>query len=167
MKKALSLAVKGLEWISSICLIVFCVTSFLQVVARYLGFSVVWTEEIARFSFIYMVFTGCTVGVHRGAHYTFDVFGKMKNKLVSRSAHILTFLFEMFFFAFLVYTSFKFVPQMHARASSILRIPVSVPYSAIILFAVVSLLIVLVQAVDYVKALLAPGADNGMTEKGV
>lgn len=56
---------------------------------------------------------------------------------------------------------------MHARASSILRIPVSVPYSAIILFAVVSLLIVLVQAVDYVKALFAPCADNGMTEKGV
>ena len=166
MKKVLSVAMKLLEGLSSLCLIVFCTTSLLQVIVRYLGFSLVWTEEIARFSFIYMVFTGCSVGVYRKSHYDFDVFGKMKNRYISCAAHVCSYLFQIFFFVFLTYTSIKFVPQMHARASSILRIPVSIPYSSIILFAAISLIVITAQAIEYFKTLTVSQPDVGLTEKG-
>lgn len=164
MKSVEKILAKILEMVSSVCLVIFCVVSFLQIVARYLGFSVVWTEEVARFSFIYMVFTGCTVGVHRDAHYKFDIFGKMKNKVIAISAHIITFLFQLFFFAFLLYTSLRFIPQMQARASSILRIPVSIPYSAIVVFAAISLLFIVLQTVDYVKSLTASSLTQAEKE---
>lgn len=163
MKKVLPVAMKLLEGLSSICLVVFCTTSFLQVVVRYLGFSLVWTEEIARFSFIYMVFTGCTVGVYRKSHYDFDVFGKMKNRVVSGAVHVFSYLFQIFFFVFLTYTSIKFVPQMHARASSILRIPVSIPYSSIILFAVISVIVVITQAIECFKGLRGRQSTEGLS----
>lgn len=151
MKKIFDMTEKLLLYFASICLAVFSVSTFLQVVLRAFGTPAVWSEEIARFSFIYMVFTGCAVGVRKGIHYTFDIFGKMKNKLVSYTARTLALAFQLTFFGFLLYTAIVFIPQMAARASSVLRIPVSIPYSSIIVFAGFGIIFTLEKIVEFIR----------------
>ncbi|WP_130859374.1 TRAP transporter small permease [Gracilibacillus phocaeensis] len=44
----------------------------LQIITRYLGVSVIWTEEAANYSFIWAVFMGAAVMVNRREHFNFD-----------------------------------------------------------------------------------------------
>ncbi len=46
----------------------------LQIFSRYVGFipRYIWTEELARFCFIWIILVGATVAVREGAHFTAD-----------------------------------------------------------------------------------------------
>ncbi|WP_077623283.1 TRAP transporter small permease [Sediminibacillus massiliensis] len=62
-------------------LTVFFVAIVIQIVTRHLGISVIWTEEVANYSFIWAVFMGAAVMVNRRDHFTFDMLQrKLKNK---------------------------------------------------------------------------------------
>ena len=52
----------------------------LQVVSRYTALipSYIWTEELSRFLFIWMVMIGAMVGVREGTHFEVDVWPQMK-----------------------------------------------------------------------------------------
>ena len=53
-------------------LVVFLAATLIQVVTRYLGISVLWTEEIAVNSFIWAMFLGSAVMVKEKKHFGFD-----------------------------------------------------------------------------------------------
>lgn len=55
-------------------LCVFFVVIMLQIVTRYMGVSVIWTEEVANYSFIWAIFMGAAVMVNRREHFNFDFF---------------------------------------------------------------------------------------------
>lgn len=48
-----------------------------QVVYRYVGISMVWSEEMARMLNVYMVFLGLITVTHRGGHLKIDVLERM------------------------------------------------------------------------------------------
>lgn len=48
-------------------------TVFIQVVYRILGLSIPWTDEVARFSFIWLVFIGASVQVKNNAHFSVTI----------------------------------------------------------------------------------------------
>ena len=151
MKRALEMTEKIMEVLAALCLAFFCITTFAQVFSRFvLKSPLSWSEELARFSFIYMVFLGWAVGVRRGAHYNFDIFGKSKNATVAFVAKFATCIFEIGFLTFLLCTAVTFLPQMHAKASSVLRIPTSIPYFAIVLFSAFGVIYAVEHLVDLV-----------------
>lgn len=130
-----------LEVLASILLAIFCIAVIAQVITRFVfNAPLAWTEEISRYSFVYMLFTGCTVGVRRMSHYSFNAFAKVKSAMVKKLVSILALVLQVGFFGFLLYTSIRFIPQMHARLSPVLRIRMSIPYSAIIVFSAVGLI---------------------------
>jgi TRAP-type transport system small permease protein len=54
-----------------------------QIVTRYMGVSVIWTEEVANYSFIWAIFMGAAVMVNRREHFNFDfLLRKVKAKLL-------------------------------------------------------------------------------------
>jgi TRAP-type transport system small permease protein len=54
-----------------------------QIVTRYMGVSVIWTEEVANYSFIWAIFMGAAVMVNRREHFNFDfLLRKVKDKLL-------------------------------------------------------------------------------------
>lgn len=165
MKKTMYLIGKSFEILAAIFLIIFCVVSFTQVVVRMANYSFVWTEEVSKISFIYMVFTGCTAAMWRGSHYSFDFLSKSKNKYISTFVQLCILVFEVLFFLFLLYTSIIFIPQMHARASAILQVPMSYSYFAIPLFAGASLLFCIVQLISMVFC-RGKKEDDTKAEKG-
>tara|TARA_R110002167_G_scaffold142168_2_gene330802 strand:+ start:986 stop:1492 length:507 start_codon:yes stop_codon:yes gene_type:complete len=54
-------------------LVIFLASTLIQVVTRYLGISVLWTEEVAVNSFIWATFLGAAVMVRENKHFGFDV----------------------------------------------------------------------------------------------
>lgn len=69
-----------------VCLCVFLIAILIQVFTRYLGISVIWTEEVANYSFIWAIFMGAAVMVHHDEHFAFsaviDKVDSVKRKLV-------------------------------------------------------------------------------------
>ncbi|MCM3767629.1 TRAP transporter small permease [Neobacillus niacini] len=55
-----------------IFLSIFFVAIIIQIITRHLGISVIWTEEVANYSFIWSVFMGASVMLSRREHFSFD-----------------------------------------------------------------------------------------------
>ena len=53
-------------------LCIFFLVIMLQIVTRHLGISVIWTEEVANYSFIWGIFMSAAVMVNRREHFNFD-----------------------------------------------------------------------------------------------
>lgn len=62
--------------IGVIFLTVFVIAIIIQISSRYMGISVIWTEEVANYSFIWAVFMGAAVMVNRREHFSFDFLSK-------------------------------------------------------------------------------------------
>ena len=54
----------------------------LQIIARYLGFipRYIWTEEMARFCFIWVILVGSMIAVRDSTHFTVDLLPKPKTR---------------------------------------------------------------------------------------
>lgn len=55
---------------------------FLQIFSSYIGFipRYIWTEEMARFCFIWIILVGSIIAVREGTHFTVDLFPPAKTK---------------------------------------------------------------------------------------
>jgi TRAP-type C4-dicarboxylate transport system permease small subunit len=63
---------------------IFFIAILIQISSRYLGISIIWTEEVANYSFIWAVFMGAAIMINRREHFNFD-FLLLKLKGNSRS----------------------------------------------------------------------------------
>ena len=74
--KAVWRGIDGL--VDAVCIVacaVLVVVSFAGVIFRYvLNDSLVWSEELARYLFIWIIFLGAAIGVRQGAHIALDIF---------------------------------------------------------------------------------------------
>ena len=65
---------KNLEEILISCFMAYFVVAIVwEVIARALGISAPWTEETARYSFIWMVLIGCAAAVKHGNHVRVNI----------------------------------------------------------------------------------------------
>jgi TRAP-type C4-dicarboxylate transport system permease small subunit len=73
------------EWVMIVCFIVLVITTFLQVVFRYVvNLSLSWADELARYVFVWLVFSGLVMSFARGEHaimnFVVDLYrGKFKS----------------------------------------------------------------------------------------
>ena len=63
-----------LKWLLTLLMAVLLIPVSLQIFSRYTGFipRYIWTEELARFCFIWIVLVGAMIGVREGTHFTAD-----------------------------------------------------------------------------------------------
>ncbi|MGJ9382672.1 C4-dicarboxylate ABC transporter permease [Salipaludibacillus neizhouensis] len=99
MKKIVKLLEKVQLSIGVIMLSIFFLAVIIQVATRYLGVSVIWTGEVANYSFIWSIFMGTAVMINRKEHFKFDLLykkltGKMRSSLSIFNDSIL-FLFSL------------------------------------------------------------------------
>src|SRR5882672_4917011 len=64
-----------LSWLMVFSVAVLIIPVSLQIFSRYTQLipAYIWTEEMARFLFIWMVMIGAMIGVHEGSHFEVDV----------------------------------------------------------------------------------------------
>ncbi|MBX2882920.1 MAG: TRAP transporter small permease [Granulosicoccus sp.] len=78
-----------LKWLLTLLMIALIVPVTLQILSRYTGIipRFIWTEEIARFCFVWIVLIGAMIAVRDDSHFTVDLLPQPKSalsKLVSR-----------------------------------------------------------------------------------
>ena len=130
--------------LGSVFFISFCACVLIQVFARtFLPFAPSWTEELARYTFIYMIAFGCAVAVHRNEfvtveflHDALEANHHIINEIIDLIVKIVLMIFCIFVlikavipFAFLKFTMYSTALQMPMQY---------VYYGIVILFALMS-----------------------------
>jgi TRAP-type C4-dicarboxylate transport system permease small subunit len=70
---------RALSWLLAISVAILVIPVSLQIFSRYTALipSYIWTEEMARFLFIWMIMIGAMLGIREGTHFEVDVWPRM------------------------------------------------------------------------------------------
>ncbi|MFB4165363.1 TRAP transporter small permease [Alteribacillus sp. JSM 102045] len=140
----------------------------LQVFMRYvLGNSLSWSEELARYCFIWLVYIGISYGVKKQRHIKVDVLLvllKEKGKLV---LGIVANLFFLAFAGFVIIFGYGVVEQLagFGQTSPSLKIPMALVYAATPVGMGLTAIRIIQQIIKQVRALMGKEDFYIKTEK--
>jgi TRAP-type C4-dicarboxylate transport system permease small subunit len=113
-----------LTWLLVGTVAVLIVPVSLQIFARFTQLipAYIWTEELARFLFIWMVMLGAMIGVREGTHFEVDVWpqlGPRANAMLRIVSHVFVLVFALVF----VWWGIEFVRFGWDQLSEIAELP--------------------------------------------
>ena len=115
-----------LTWlmVATVAVLIFPVS--LQVFSRYTALlpSYIWTEELSRFLFIWMVMLGAMIGIKEGTHFEVDVWPEL-GKRANAALKIVSHLFVLIFAVVFVYWGIKFVQFGWYQESELAELPMT------------------------------------------
>ncbi len=124
MKRIIDGYHKLLTWlmVASVAILIIPVT--LQIISRYTALipSWIWTEELSRFLFIWMVMLGAMIGIKEGTHFEVDVWpelGKRANAALKIVSHLFVLVFALVF----TFWGVKFVQFGWYQESELAELP--------------------------------------------
>lgn len=124
-------------WLSVLTLGGMTVLIFIQVLFRYaLNSPLAWTEELARFLFIWMTFTAGVVAARRGQHIRVELMVNMLPSVGRKTIGIFAHLVTTVFFGIISYYCISLWDRLSAQHSPALTIPMSFVYLGIVLGSV-------------------------------
>ena len=108
----------------SVALLVVPVT--LQMISRFTALipAWIWTEEMARFLFIWMVMLGAMIGVREATHFEVDVWPQLKPR-ANAALRIVSMFFVLAFAFVFVYWGIKFVQFGWNQTSELADLPMT------------------------------------------
>lgn len=103
MKRFLKIYKDFLKILLTFMMLLLIVPVFLQIVSRFVSFipRYIWTEEIARFAFIWIIMLGATIAVKEGTHFSVDLLKTYSPRvefILKQILLILMLVFSIFFF---------------------------------------------------------------------
>lgn len=128
------------KWCGVSTAIVMTVMIFLQVLYRYvLGESLSFSEELARYMFIWSVAMGSALALKTRSHIGVELLVERLPKSLGTPAKIVACMISLVFYGMLVWYGFDMVLETMDQDSAALELPMgyvylAVPLSAIVLF---------------------------------
>jgi TRAP-type C4-dicarboxylate transport system permease small subunit len=124
MRTLIDLYYRLLTWLLVATVGILVVPVSLQVISRYTQLipSYIWTEELSRFLFIWMVMIGAMIGIREGTHFEVDVWpelGPRGNALLRIVSHLFVSVFALVF----LYWGTQFVRFGWDQASELAELP--------------------------------------------
>lgn len=113
--------------------------------------SLLWSTDINRFLFIYLVFLGAVIGVRDQSHLNIDVLTKKFPKKLQKLLNIIINLIILVFLIILVTAGLIFVLSSITQVTPYLRISISYYYLAIPLSAIVMIYFLFFHLKDQIK----------------
>ena len=103
----------------------------LQIFSRFTALipSYIWTEEMARFFFIWMIMIGAMVGLRDGAHFDVDLWPELKPR-ANALLRLATNLFVLVFALVFVWYGVKFVQFGWSQNSELAELPMPLIFAA-------------------------------------
>ncbi len=106
---------------------------FHQFFTRYaLNDSAAWTEEIARYLLICVVFVGAAISVRKNNHVQVDFFYRILPRPLMRLMSTLVDLFRIAFFGYAVWLTWKLIQLIGGQQMSIIDWPIGIVYSVVL-----------------------------------
>ena len=120
-----------LNWLLIGTVVVLIIPVTMQIVSRYTALipSYIWTEELARFVFIWMIMLGSMVGVRETSHFNVDIWpqlGRRANAALNLVTHVATLVFALVF----VFSGIEFTRFAIFRISELAELPLWVIHIA-------------------------------------
>ncbi len=131
MKRFIGWVHRLLSWLMVGTVAVLIVPVTLQIISRYTDLipSWIWTEELSRFLFIWMVMLGAMIGVREGTHFEVDVWPD----LAPRPAALLRLVSNLFVLVFalvFVWWGIEFVRFGWDQSSELAELPMVYIFAA-------------------------------------
>ena len=104
----------------------------LQIFSRYTGLipRYIWTEEVARFCFMWIVMIGAMIAVRDGSHFDVDVLPKFGSKRVEAAMRIFVHLAMLLVALLFVTYGYDFAQFGAMQTSELARLPLLTIYIA-------------------------------------
>jgi len=131
MKPFLDLYHRVLVWLLAACVAVLVIPVSLQIVSRYTHLipHYIWTEELSRFLFIWMIMLGAMVGVREGTHFEVDVWPELGPR-ANAALRIVSQLFVLVFALVFVIWGIQFVSFGWYQESELAELPMPFIFAA-------------------------------------
>jgi TRAP-type C4-dicarboxylate transport system permease small subunit len=105
---------------------------FLQFFTRYvLNDSLAWTEEIARYALMWVVFIGAAIVVRKNTHIAVEVLLQFSRPRFARIMLAFVDTLKLVFYGLLAYFSWTIVERMHYQRMTVIDLPMSIVYGGI------------------------------------
>ena len=124
MKRLLDSYHRLLTWLLVATVAVLIVPVTMQIIARFTSLipAYIWTEELARFLFIWMVMLGAMIGVREGTHFEVDVWPELPPR-ANALLRIVSQLFVLLFALVFVWWGLQFTRFGWDQLSEIAELP--------------------------------------------
>jgi TRAP-type C4-dicarboxylate transport system permease small subunit len=110
MKKAIDLFYRTLQVLLTVLMAILIVPVVMQILSRFTDSipRYIWTEEVARFCFIWIVMLGSMIAVRNGTHFDLDILPKPKTNHGAAIARLLTHSLMLLMALIFVYFGYGF-----------------------------------------------------------
>ena len=136
------------------------VVVFLQVIFRIISGSLPWSEELARYMMIFMVYMGASVGVKKNNHIAIEfVVGLLPGK--SRKAvEVIADILALICFAIIIYFGLKVVKVTMMQKSPVLRVKMGYVYLSLVIGGILMCLQTVVNMINSIIAIATGKTDE-------
>lgn len=148
------------EHVIAILMGLMTVVVFLQVVFRLVSGSLPWSEELARYTMIFMVYLGASVGVKMKNHISIEF---VANQLPGKGrtiVDIISSLLMLVCFVVIIHFGMNVVKVTMMQKSPVLRIKMGYVYFSIVLGGILMCLQTVVNLITSLRNLLTGQVDS-------
>lgn len=135
-----------------------------QVICRIVHGSIPWSEEFSRFLMIYITFLGMAYACRYDQLMSVKFLQMSLPELGRKIMYAVALLIQIAFFATVFYQGLAIIQTVHTQLSPAMRIPMSLPYSAMMvgsILAVINCLYLLVFHVFNIPVSFSPDDKEG------
>ena len=130
--KNLKLILSNLEeFFSTFLFLIMCISVALGVFARFFDISLVWTDELARYSFIWSVLLGTVVVFKQKKHIAVDIMESVFPEKITHIIRVLIHVGLLFMFFILLRYGWMLTQQTWNVPTTSLEIPTGLVYLAV------------------------------------
>jgi len=121
------------DWIAFVLFWSLAFIVFLQFFTRYvLNDSLAWTEEIARYGLMWVVFIGGAMVTRRNSHIAVELLANILKPGIARSVLLASLdAIKLCFFGLLAYFSVTIIERMHMQRMTVFDLPMSLVYGGV------------------------------------
>jgi len=130
----IDLSIYGWEdWVSFLLFWLLAFIVFYQVFTRYfLGDPAGWTEEIARYFLVAVVFIGASMSVRKNNHIQVDVFYRFMSQRLARVMSLAVDVIRICFFGYAAWLNWLLLDRIGSQRMAIVELPVGWVFSAML-----------------------------------
>ena len=126
-------AYKFEDWISFAIFWVLAFVVFYQVFTRYaMNDPAGWTEEIARYLLVAVVFIGATMSVRKNNHIQVDIFYRFMPRLLARALAMLVDIIRCSFLGYATYLNWMLLERIGSQRMAIVDLPMGWVFGAML-----------------------------------
>ena len=121
-----------MDWFLGLVMTVMLVVVTLQVWYRFvLNDPLSWSEELARYLFVWISFIGSAVGVRMNVHLGIDLIEKIMTPTGHKILSVVVNLLVQIFLVIVIYWGVKILSVVRFQTSASMGIPMTYPYLAV------------------------------------